>query len=67
MNLLINLLVYILVFGVIWLILNQILILLKAEPPIPNIVKAIYLLVVLIVILGVFWGGEYFIQVPRIK
>jgi hypothetical protein len=47
--------------------MNYILGLLAVQQPIVNIIKAIFLIVVLIIILGVFWGGGFFVDLPRIR
>lgn len=67
MNILITLLIYILIFSVVWFLMTYILGLLSVQQPLVNIIKAIFLIVVLIIILGVFWGGNFFLELPRIR
>lgn len=66
MNILITLLIYILVFGIAYYLALQIMASLGVVDPIAKIVKVILLLIALIVVLSLFFGGSY-VDLPRVN
>lgn len=60
MALFISLLIYLVVLGVVYYIVTLILAAMNAEPPIPMIVRVVFLLFCLLLVIDLFFGSGYF-------
>lgn len=60
MGIFISLLIYLLVLAVIYYIVTVILAAINAEPPIPMIVKVVFLIICLAIVIDLFFGTGYF-------